>query len=369
MALATSLVAEIDELHRRISSDHVELFRALAELDRAGAWKDSGARDVASWVAIRYGVSEWKARRWLQAAHALETLPALRDALDDGRLGVDKVVELARFAEFDTEDGLVAWASRVSVGAVRRRADLETRKDVEDIRDAERQRFLTWWYGSDGTRFGIEGELPAGDGAVVAKALERIVESIPSMPGEDDPVFASARRADALVALCSSRIEADDDADRATVVVHVRAGAEAMGADVEAGPVLHPETAKRLLCEARVQTVIEDASGTPMRLGRMTRQPSAAMLRQLRYRDGGCTFPGCGSQRFAKAHHVAWWRDGGPTDLENLVLVCSFHHKLVHEHGWRIARTPDGPVRWFDAGGREFVAGPAPPRPVALDTG
>src|SRR3954470_9754120 len=101
MPLATSLVAEIDELHRRISSDHVELFRALADLDRVGAWKDSGVRDVASWVSIRYGVSEWKARRWLAAAHALETLPALRGALDEGRLGVDKVVELARFAEFD----------------------------------------------------------------------------------------------------------------------------------------------------------------------------------------------------------------------------------------------------------------------------
>ena len=361
MPLVTSLVAEIDELHRRISSGHAEMFRALAELDDAGVWKDSGARDCAAWVSIRYGMSEWKARRWLAAAHALGGLPAVCDALESGRLGVDKVVELARFAQFDTEDGLIAWAARVSVGAVRRRADLETRPDVEDVRDGERQRFLTWWYGPDGTRFGIEAELPAADGAIVAKALERIVESIPAMPGEEDPIFASARRADALVAMCSARIGADDDADRATVIVHVRAGADAGGVDVESGPVLHPETAKRLLCEARVQTVVEDPSGTPMRLGRMTRQPSAAMLRQLRYRDGGCTFPGCGSQRFAKAHHIDWWRDGGRTDLENLVLVCSFHHKLVHEHGWHIARDADG-VRWFDPGGREFVAGPAPPR-------
>lgn len=369
MPLATSLVAELDEAYRRTSSDHVELFRKLAAVDDAGGWKDAGARDAASWVAIRFGVSEWKARRWLHAAHALESLPALRDALADGRLGVDKVVELARFAEFDTEDGLIAWASRVSIGAVRRRADLEARRDVEETRDAERQRFLTWWYGSDGTRFGLEAELPAADGAIVARALERVLDAIPSMPGEEDPVFASARRADALVALCSARIADDPDADRATVVVHVRAGDAAGGADVEGGPVLHPETAKRLLCEARVQTVVEDASGRPMSLGRMTRQPNAAMLRQLRYRDGGCTFPGCGSRRFAKAHHVVWWRDGGLTDLENLVLICSFHHKLVHEHGWRIDRGPDGVTRWFDAGGREFVAGPAPPRHVELDTG
>jgi hypothetical protein len=250
----------------------------------------------------------------------------------------------------------------VSAAAVRRRADLTTRRDVEEERDADRQRFLTWWYGDDGRRFGLEAELPAGDGAIVAKALERIVESIPALPGEGDPYYVTARNADALVALCSARIGDDPDADRATVVVHLRTGkTDAGGADVEGGPVLHPETARRLLCEARLQTVVEDASGRPLALGRMTRHPNAAMLRQLRYRDGGCTFPGCGSQRFAKAHHVAWWQSGGRTDLDNLVLVCSFHHKLVHEHGWSLERDRDGVVRWYDPGGAEFVAGPRAP--------
>ncbi|MGH2572085.1 MAG: HNH endonuclease [Actinomycetota bacterium] len=94
------------------------------------------------------------------------------------------------------------------------------------------------------------------------------------------------------------------------------------------GGVIHAETAKRLACHGRVQVVIEDAAGHPVRLGRMSREPSAWMMRQLRYRDSECRFPGCGARRFTQAHHIVWWEHGGRTDLDNLLLVCTFHHKL-----------------------------------------
>jgi len=58
---------------------------------------------------------------------------------------------------------------------------------------------------------------------------------------------------------------------------------------------------------------------------------------------------------------VVWWEHGGRTDLDNLVLVCTFHHKLVHEHGWTIRREEDGTVRWFRPDGAGYRAGPAPP--------
>jgi hypothetical protein len=96
--------------------------------------------------------------------------------------------------------------------------------------------------------------------------------------------------------------------------------------------------------------VLEDEDGEPMRLGRITRLPSPAMMRQLRYRDGECRFPGCGSRRFTQAHHIVWWGDGGTTDLDNLVLICSFHHRLVHERGWKLRRDR-GEVRWFTPDG------------------
>ena len=91
------------------------------------------------------------------------------------------------------------------------------------------------------------------------------------------------------------------------------------------------------------------------------------MLRLLRYRDTGCTFASCGMRRFTQAHHVVWWSRGGPTDLENLILVCTFHHRLVHEHGWRVERDTDGTVRWFHPDGRRYRAGPAPPEVLSVD--
>ena len=141
---------------------------------------------MAHWLAMRQGISQWKARRWIAAGHALEHLTDLARALSSGELGIDKVVELARFATFESEAGLVSWARYVSAAAVRRRADLEVRRTIEDVRDAEHARFLNWWWLDDGNRFGLEAELPTSQGAIVARALQRMSDSIPLMPGEDD---------------------------------------------------------------------------------------------------------------------------------------------------------------------------------------
>jgi hypothetical protein len=358
------LVQGIDASHRRFCSAGRELFRWIAEGDREKVWRDSGARDMAHFIRMRCGISEWKARRWIAASHALEDLPHISQALSRGQLGIDKVAELTRFATAETEADLLGWATGVSCGAIRRKADLAHRQSLDEVKDAEKSRTLSWWYFDENCRFGLQAELPAADGAVVAKALERLAETIPVMPGEEDGCFADARRADALVVLCSSRIADDADPDRATVVVHAQLDGIVSGdrgAEIEGGPVIHPETARRLLCHSRVQTVIEDTSGQPLGLGRTSREPSGWMMRQLRYRDLECRFPGCGARRFTQAHHIQWWEHGGPTDLDNLLLVCTFHHKLVHEYGWRVRRETHGTVRWFHPDGTPYRAGPAPP--------
>jgi hypothetical protein len=360
------LIRRIDTAHARVGADQRALFRLIAEADGRGLWHDFGARDTAHWLSIRYGLSDWKARRWITAAHALEALPAISEALESGVLGVDKVVELTRFATADSEHRLTRWAVGVSCGAIRRAGDLEARRTIEDVQEPERMRFLEWWYSDEGRRFGLQAEFPASQGAVVAKAIERLAESLPVMPDEEGLVHADARRADALVALCSTRLAEDPDPDRATIVVHAPLAALTgpdANAEIEDGPVIAGETARRLACNARIQMVLEDEDGQPLRLGRLSRDPSAAMLRQLRYRDRECTFPSCGARRFTHAHHLVWWQHGGRTDLDNLVLVCSFHHRLVHEHGWRLERELEGNVRWFRPDGRRYHAGPAPPMP------
>jgi hypothetical protein len=359
----SDVVNNLDVLHARASHPNRELLRGIAEADRFEASQNSGARDMAHWLAMRYGISEWKARRWIAAAHALENLPRIGGALASGDLGIDKVVELTRFATAETEAHLLLWAERVSGAAIRHRGNVEARRQIEQVQEAEQRRFLEWWYTEDS--FGLRAELPGAQGAIIAKALERVAETIPVMPGaEDDPYPEDAKRADALVALCSARIAADPDPDRATIVIHAQLEglmAGTGGCEIEDGPPMHPETARRLLCTARVQTVLEDEHGEVVKLGRMHREPPAWMLRALKHRDRGCRFPGCGNRRFAQAHHLTWWSRGGRTELENLALICSFHHKLVHELGWTVTRDADREIDWFQPDGTRYRAGPAPP--------
>ena len=349
-----------DALHARVCSAERQLLSVLAEIDRSEAWRNDAARDMVHWLWMRYGFSEWKARRWIAAAHTLESLPKIASALESGELGIDKVVELSRFATPRTEEGLLPWARRVSAGAIRRRGDLEMRRTLTETREVERSRYLRIWSFDEGRRVGIEGELPAAEGQAVRARLEQVRRRLPVMPGEErDP---DPRTADALVAVCSDG-SGREVSPEAVVVVHAPFEAMASGegsASLESGGVIHAQTARRLVCSGKVQLVLEDSSGEPIRLGRASREPSASMLRLLRHRDEGCTFPGCGSRAFTHAHHIRWWASGGPTDLDNLALVCTFHHRLVHEHGWRIERT-GGRVLWFRPDGSRHRAGPGPP--------
>jgi hypothetical protein len=363
------LTAALDTANAAIGRAQQRMLRLIADADRAEIWRDCGARDSAHWVAIRYGISEWKSRRWVAAAHALENLPLIAEALERGELGIDKVVELTRFATPYEEARLIRWAMTVSVGAVRHRGDLEARASIKDVRETERSREVTWWYHDDGRRFGLEADLLAASGPVIVNALEREAERIAAMPGEEDEVYASARRADALVALCSARIAADPEPDRATVVVHARLDGleqDTGGCEIEGGPVIHPQSVRRLLCNARVQTIVEDRDGTVLGIGRLSRHAPAWLLRQVRHRDRECRFPGCGARRFTEAHHLRWWRHGGRTDLDNLAVICSFHHRLVHEHGWSVKRQATGDLLWRRPDGTRYESGPSPGPPIEL---
>jgi hypothetical protein len=185
--------------------------------------------------------------------------PDLTEALESGRLCLDKVLELCRFATAETEQKLIAWARRVSVGAVRQRADVFNRPELEAVRNAERARFLRWWLNEGGASLGFEGLLPAIEGAVLVKALERASERLPEeQPTSDIPHSAQDRReqryADALCLLSSQAIAADQDADRATVVVHTNIESLGLGeSEFEGGLGLHPDIASRLSCDARLQ--------------------------------------------------------------------------------------------------------------------
>jgi len=321
---------------------------------------------MAQWVAAQFGISQWAARRWIAAGHALKELPKARRALSSGRLSLDKLLEVTRFATADSEAKLIAWALGVSAAAIRRKADLAGREDIEELRADDRARSLSWWW-EDDRRMWLEGFLPAEQGATVAKALDRLSDELPSDPDSERDHTIDVRRADALVTLASQQLASDPDSSRATVALNVDLAAltSARGsAQLEGGGVIHPAVASMLCCDARIQSVLHDPDGHVVGIGRASHNVPEWLKRQLRQRDGeGCAFPGCHHKRFVDAHHIWPWEWGGPTDLDNPTLVCKFHHRLIHIHGWRVAlgRQP-GVVHWFRPDYRRYEPSRAGPR-------
>ena len=103
------------------------------------------------------------------------------------------------------------------------------------------------------------------------------------------------------------------------------------------------------------------ADGTVLDVGRRTRTISPALRRALVERDRVCRFPGCGQSR-CDAHHVKHWADGGETSLDNTLLLCRFHHRLVHEEGFQLNRLAGGELELRNPHGLLIPEAPSPPR-------
>jgi hypothetical protein len=141
--------------------------------------------------------------------------------------------------------------------------------------------------------------------------------------------------------------------ERHQVLVHIDADSLAVDeiVDPEAecavagGPGLAPEVVRRLLCDGGLIPIVE-RHGEPLSVGRRTRTIPAHIRRALIARDGHCQYPSCERWRFVDGHHIVPWALGGETCLENLVLLCRHHHRLVHEGGARVERTAAGRLRF-----------------------
>lgn len=385
---AEALIATIGDRHATICSAQRDLLVAIAEAEFFQVWDEDGCRDLPHWVSTRLGITVTQAGRWVRAAKMLRILPHIDAAFAAGQLCLDKILELARFATPATDAALARWAMRSSVTSIRNRADKENRASVAETKDIHARRCLSLWPVDEGKAMALAGYLPADYGAVVVATLDRLAAAVPESPDDDepddddvfggigDPTRAERRRADALVMLASQTLAADPDKDRATVVIHASlaelVAADGRGIGVDGAGIVHPEVARRLCCDARIQTVVEDGSGVPIGIGRVSRTVPGALRRLLLERDRGCTFPGCATTRYLDGHHVKWWTDGGPTDLDNLTLTCGFHHRLVHEGRWKVLLDPRQRAEWFRPDGTRYEAGivtargptgPSPPEP------
>jgi hypothetical protein len=372
-----SLGDAIAELSAHLNAARSRLVDLIAEFDAAGGWADEGCLSCAHWLNWRCGVSPPAAREQVRVARALAALPRTHAAFAAGRLSYSKVRALTRVATpaneayllMLAEHGTAAHLEKV-VGAVRRERAV---RDLEQANARHEARSLEWWFDDDGMLI-LRARLDPEQGARFVAAVERELAVVRrgrdacaplEARGDAEPATTThgAMRADALLRLV------EGDCPDTTITVHVSAPALAGDApegccELEHGPALAPESARRLACDAGVVRLLEGEDGEPLAVGRRTRAIAPAIRRALVARDRGCRFPGCDATSRVEGHHVRHWARGGETSLANLVSLCRHHHRLVHEGGFAVRAIGPGRFRFQRPDGRAIEA-VTPPRAVA----
>jgi hypothetical protein len=344
------LADQISALYSDITSATARWLMLLAEFDEREGDASLGAKSTAHYISWRCGISLGPAREYVRVARRLHDLPEIMGAFRRGELSYSKVRALTRVEGDPDEDELLGLARAVSASQLERliSAYRSTLTVETDEARAYAERSVTWSWDEDGCLV-LRGRLPAAQGAVLVAALEAARDE-PGPPPKDVSAETSrtpvaARNADALVAVAETSVTstAPSSADLYQVMVHVDATTLPLDTEddgrceLEAGPQIPRETARRLACDASLIRVIE-RDGKPLSIGRKTRTIPPALRRALRSRDGGCMFPGCTTTQHVDAHHIDHWVDGGKTDISNLVNLCRHHHRLVHEGGFSIRR-------------------------------
>jgi hypothetical protein len=373
--------------------------RELAGVDgRGAAGADQGVpvESTAGWLRNRTRMGHTDAHQRVRVARALHRgpLPGTAHALAAGELSYQHAVALTRATQ-DLPVGTVAAAEPVLLEAARRLDPPRLRKVVGHVGEvvdpqaadqrAQRRHDRRWLWVSPTFEgmVAIDGLLDAEAGETLLTALEPLAR--PSTA--DDDRSAAQRRADALTELARRALEGGrlpqtgGVRPQVTVTIDLASLLGRPGLPGGEGGWVGPlpaETARRLTCDATVTRVlvtrhphpapeVEDGDPTgdlaaqlrvamtllppalagarsqPLEVGRATRVVAPAQRTALTVRDGGCRFPGCDRPvAWCEGHHLRHWLHGGPTDLQNLVLLCRGHHHAVHEGGWRLHRHPDG---------------------------
>ena len=389
---ADALEGEITNLCAQINAASYRLLQLIARLDDEEPWGAWGLQSCAHWLNWRCGISLNAAREKVRVAHALKDLPAISANFESGCLSFSKVRALTRIADSANEAELLELAFHATAAQVEKLVRAYRSVDGQSDRLAEceqamvqhAERELNYYYDDDGSLV-IRARLPVEAGAVVLQALNAAMDA-QYTPKDDDTTSAEAaddvtavtsenedrfaqRRADALIMMAETTLrhgpESQSSAERYQVVVHVTAetlAADAAGrSELDNGPHLAPDTARRIACDGSLLRITEDAAGNPLDIGRKTRAVPPAMQRALRSRDHGCRFPGCTHNRGVDAHHIKHWVNGGETSLGNLVLLCRHHHRLVHEGGFGVKRIANGALRFTRPDGQAIAEHPRLP--------
>jgi hypothetical protein len=337
-AASTADVEEVFDHFSGLSSAALaKLCEAINEIDQRQSWMTDGARSLTDWVAARARIRHETAARLVSISRRLADLPVVAERFGAGDLSFDQVEAVSRIADASSDE---EWADRVqglSAGEFDRL--VRGRRGISGVEAGsvwERRRLVRQW-NLDESELKFHGRLPGDQGRVFDVAIDDRVDRMGLNPdtGLFDPL--ETRAADALTGLAADA--GSGAATQLTVFVEPDGTWE-----LDNTAPLSTAAVQRLACDAIVEPVLRDGEKV-VGVGRRSRQIPGWLRRQVVYRDGGCCrFPGCGSRRWLQVHHIVSWADGGPTDLDNLILICGFHHRFVHEHGWNITGPPHARV-------------------------
>ena len=318
--------------------------RALAELARRSSNSDAQrvARD-------KLQLSGRQAKRDVETATQLTELPATSEALASGEIPTGHARLIARAAaESPVDEGMLVEAANTQpfdefAKTVKRHQRDTADDERQSLLDRQRaKRKVRMFESADSGMFVLNAELDPIAGARIATALTAQERKIWHAEDPNNRATPQQRMADALTeAICQPAGSGGGSVGTDLLVI--------ADYDTIAGQLGNPRLADgtpipadelhKLAVTANILPSIFDAKTQKMWLGHRQRTASQAQRIALTARDRGCV--GCGANAlWCRAHHVKYWRDGGTTDLDNLVLVCDDCHHKIHDHNWQIHQHP-----------------------------
>ncbi|MFT4720862.1 MAG: hypothetical protein ACI9SB_002034 [Candidatus Azotimanducaceae bacterium] len=368
------LEGEIISLSQQLNVTEYEFLVLIREFDIRQGWKAWLFNNCAEWLNFKCGMSLGTAREKVRVALALYDLPQCSAAFKAGDLSYSKARALSRCANPRNEGELLGYSLRATAAQVETHChqlrNAKRRQSTTDANQAHSARYLRRLEHDDGS-ITLSAQLPKETGDLVMKAIEIAAAALLSgaaksanankisPPADADAFFR--QQADALVHLAQAFLTGGESrsstADHYQVMVHVDESALRDDGGKSDLPI---ETVRRIACDASLVTVVEDEAGNPLSAGRKNRVVSPPMKRALLGRDKCCRFPGCSHDKWLDAHHVMHWADGGDTSMDNTLLLCSTHHRLLHEGGFTIQKNFADEWYFRNGDGKALPQYPAP---------
>jgi hypothetical protein len=346
---------DLKEYRAVIDSLDGDFSSVAREAQKTGTYLISGNVTPASWIARTCGMSVNSASDRLCVGEQLESLPKISAALIAGEISYQSVSVLSHLRDklgekrdLFNEDEMLDLARQQSVSTLRYLCNYAWHVADPDgfFNEAEEnftRRRLHISQMADGM-YKVDGLLEPVTGA----ALKTAADALAKRKGPEDERTRSQRMHDGLGELVNHALDQGTVPRRNGVRPHINVTTTIEGlkkeigappADLELSLPISTRTLERITCDCTMSRVLL-ADSMVIDVGRATRTVSGPTWRALRTRDRGCRFPGCDRPvEWSNPHHIIHWARGGPNNLPNMVLLCYYHHRLVHEGGWQVIKS------------------------------